>query len=335
MSETIIQQGRFTSTGALKTLQLRSGIDWMRVYNTDVASDAQTTAIGVEYYWQRGFPDGAKWEYKKSSAANAADLSVYTTTGGFTYIDTTGNPNGVIHAVGSATEITAISTANPPVATNSGVNGLSAGNVVRLINVSGAPQIGGMDFTVGYGTLSDTTFSLDYMSVLGVAGTTAGWIKINWNPIFYPRYRYITKISNATQAVVTLSVTHGYLVGQRVRMQVPAAYGMSQMNGLSGTIVSIDTTTTVNTITLDIDASAFDAFAFPAAAAVPFVKAMVIPEGEDTAQAISSAVDRYNDAEENQGYIGMSLAAGANGPAGQSNDVIYWVAGVSFSVDNQ
>src|ERR1700748_1497078 len=82
MDGTIISQGRFTSTGAAKTLNIRSDVDWMSVKNITVAAANQTTAVGVEYFWQRGFPAGAMWEYKKSNAAAAANLSVYATSGG-------------------------------------------------------------------------------------------------------------------------------------------------------------------------------------------------------------------------------------------------------------
>jgi|HubBroStandDraft_5_1064220.scaffolds.fasta_scaffold00884_9 hypothetical protein len=326
-NNTIIQQGFFTSTGSTEIISLRSGVDWMRVYNTTVAAANQTTAIGVEYYWQVGFPSGAQWEYLKSNAADAANLSQYLTSGGFTYVDSSVNRYGVVNAT-----VTAVSTATIPVVTNSGTNGLSAGNVVRLLNVAGAPQLGGMDFTVGYNTLSSTTFSLDYMATLSVAGTTGSWMQINFDPLYYPTRRYITAISQATEAVVTLSVTHGYQIGQSVRMVVPSAFGMTQMNGLQGTIVAINTTTTTgNTITLDINSSAFTAFAFPLAAAFPFTYAQVVPIGEDTAAAESAGVSILTDATVNNGFIGMELAAGANGPAGQSGNVIYWQAGKSFS----
>ena len=68
---TIIQQGRFTSTGVTKVIQLRSDIDWMRVYNLTVADNNQTTAVGVEYYWQRGFAQDTGIEYKKSKSENS------------------------------------------------------------------------------------------------------------------------------------------------------------------------------------------------------------------------------------------------------------------------
>lgn len=330
MDLTILQQGRFTSDGTAKTLQIRSDVDWMKVYNVTIAAASQTTAVGVEYYWQRGFPAGAKWTYFKSNAANAANLSQYITSNGFTLVDSSANPNGVLNAT-----ITAISNAAIPVVSNSGTNGLVAGDVVRIINVASAQQVGGLDFTVGYNTLTSGTFSLDYMAQI-VAGTTGSWRKINFQPLFYPRRRVITKITQAAQAVITLSVTHGYKVGQAVRIYVPAVFGMTEMNGLLGNIVAIDTTTTTgNSITVDIDSSAFTAFAWPLSAAVPFTPAEVVPVGEDTAEALALSQDILSDSTVNTGYIGMVLAGGASCPGGASNDVMYWVAGKSFSVDNQ
>jgi len=328
---TIIQQGRFTSAGSAVTLSLRAGTDWMKVYNVTQAAASQTTAVGVEYYWQSGFPQGYAWEYKKAGAGVAgANLVTYNTSGGFTVIDSSLQSYGTVNAT-----VTAVSNAAIPVVSNSGTNGLVAGQIVRLFNIAGADQIGGIDFTVGYNTLTTGTFSLDYMSQI-VVGTTGSWMLVKYDPIYYPRRRFITNISQATQAVVTLSVTHGYKVGQLVRMVVPAVFGMIQMDGIQATIVAIDTTTTSgNTITLNVDSSAFTAFAFPLTAVYPFTQAQVVPMGEDTADALAQSVDILSDATVNTGVIGMQLSAGANSPAGVNADVIYWVAGKSFSVDNQ
>ena len=329
MDNTIIQQGRFTSDGTAKFLELRSDVDWMMVYNATAAAAAQTTARGVKYYWQRGFADGSKWSSLKSNAANAANLETLITTNGFSLIDSTVNPVGVLK-----TTVTAVSAAATPLTSNSGSNGLSAGDVVRFINVTGAQQLGGFDFTVGHNTLTAITFTLDYMSQI-IAGTTGSWRKVRFDPIFYPRRRFITKISLANSAVVTMSVTHGYKVGQKIRFVVPASYGMVEMDGLSGTITAIDTTaTTGNTVTVDINSSAFTAFAWPLTAAVPFTAAEVIPIGQDLAQSIASGVDGSSGATVNTGYIGMKLDGGLNNPGGAFNEVMYWVAGKSFSVDN-
>jgi hypothetical protein len=326
-TNTVMQQGSFTSTGAAVTLQIRSGIDWMRVYNTTQMAASQTTALGVEYYWQGGFPQGAMIEYKKAGSANAgANLVVYSTSGGFTYVNSSLPISQTINAT-----VTAVSNLTIPVVSNSGTNGLTAGSIVRMINVTSALEIGGMDFTVGYNTLSTGTFSLDYMSQI-VAGTTGSCMYVPYDALYYPRRRFITNISQATQAVVTLSVTHGYQVGQLIRMVVPVAFGMTQMNGLQATIVAINTTVTSgNTITLNINSSAFTAFAFPLSAAVPFTFAQTVPMGEDTADALSQGVDILTDATINTGYIGMILAAGANSPAGSNADVVYWQAGTVFN----
>ena len=190
MDNTIILQGRFTSDGTAKTIQLRSDVDWFKVYNTTVAAANQTTAIGVEYYWQRGFPDGAMWEYKKSNAAAAANLSSYATTGGFTLVNTSGNPNTALNST-----ITAISNAATPVVSLTDTTGLVNGDVVRLINVAGGQQVSGIDFTIGSVT-SNTSFTLAYGPQIAAA-TTGSFRKIKWQPLFYPRRRTISKITQA------------------------------------------------------------------------------------------------------------------------------------------
>lgn len=327
-SNTTMLQGAFTATGDAIYIPLRAGIDWMRVYNTTVAAASQTTAVGVEYYWQLGFPAAAAWEYKKAGSSVAgANLITYNTTGGFTYYDSSLQTYGTVNAT-----TTAVSTAAIPVVTNTGTNGLSAGQVVRILSQTAAPQLGGLDFTVGINTLSSTTFSLDYMAQLTVAGTDGSWMLVDFDPIFYPAHRYITSItSSGFESVVVFSVTHGYQVGQILRFNVSSAYGMSQINGLSGTIVSVDTAD--NSVNVAIDSSSFTAFAFPLAAAYPFTPASATPVGEDSAFALASNVNVLNDATLNISSIGMILAAGANGPAGSEDDVIYWQAGTVFSTD--
>lgn len=329
-TNTIIQQGRFTATGSDVFIPLRGGVSWMNVYNVSQMDGTATTAVGVQYYWQLGFPSPAMISYDISNAAAASNLIGYIEGNGFTLVDTSAAVAGTIHAT-----VTAVSSASIPVVSNSGTNGLVAGNMVRLFNVVGAKQLGGIDFTVGYNTLTSGTFSLDYMSQI-VAGTTGSWMQVAYDPIFYPRRRTITKITQATQAVVTLSVTHGYKVGQLVRMIIPSQFGMTQMNGLQATIVAVNTTTTTgNSITLNVDSTAFTAFAFPLTAVYPFSPAEVVPMGEDTAEANLLGVNALSDATINTAQIGMILEGGANLPGGAASEVLYWTAGTAFSVDNQ
>lgn len=319
---TIIQQGSFTADGNAKTIQLRGDVDWMKVYNQTVL-DAAGAGTGAMFEWFRGFTTDTGIEYKKTASTNALQIDMLT-SGGFTLVDTSAASLSAINST-----VSAVSTAATPVVSASSTSGLSDGDTVRMVDVTGAQQLGGFDFTIG-SVVASTSFTLAYMSQLAGAGTTGSFYKVKYDPLYYPRHRYITKATQASSAVITLSVTHGYTAGQKVRFKVPSAYGMTQLDNLTGTVTAVSTAN--NTITVDIDSSAFTAFAFPATAAVPFSPAMVIPVGE---AAESSYINLLDDATYNSGYIGMTLAAGTDSPAGASSDVIYWIAGKSFSVDNE
>lgn len=326
--DTIIQQGRFTSDGTAQDLVIRSDFDWIEIYN-ETAIKQTTADLGVKYYFQRGMTEGTGIITTKLGTVTNDPLNIgQVSSGGFNFVNTSGDPVGAINST-----ITAISTAATPVVSLSSTSGLATGDVVRLINVSGAQQLGGIDFTIG-SLVANTSFTLAYMAQLGGAGTTGSLRKISFDPIYYPRRRFISKITKAASAVVTLTVTHGFTAGQKVRFQVPDDYGMTEINNITGTVTAISTVN--NTVTVDIDSTGFTTFAFPATAGVPFTPAQLIPVGE---AAEESYVNLLDDATDNQAYIGVKLGLGAagdgtNGPAGQSSDVIYWRAGKSFSVSN-
>lgn len=327
MDLTIVQQGSFTSTGANVTIPLRSGVNWMKVFNLTQAAANQTTALAVEFYWQDCFAPGQQYAYYKSNAASAANLIEFTNTGGFTFVDSTALAN----TPGAIVALTAISSASIPVV--AATNTLSAGAVVRLINVTGATQYSGIEFTVGYNTLSSSHFSLDYAPQI-VAATSGSFRTIAYGPYYTPQNYTIASISQAAQAVVVTTVAHNLTVGQAIRFNVPSAMGMVEMNGLTGNIVAVNTSTTVNSFTVDINSSGFTAFAWPLSGGVAFTPAQAIPYGEDTALANSLAVNVLGDATLNTGFIGMTLTGGAGFPGGASSDVLCWVAGKSFSSNN-
>ena len=311
-------QGKFTSTGDSQTLNIRSGVDWIKVLNyTD----------NTQYFWQYGMAAGVG----KITAANGTTASLGAGLG-FYPIDTS------LNVPGASVVLTAISAAAIPVVSTGNTSGLANGDIVRLYNVTNGVQLNSIDFTIG-GLIANTSFTLAYMSQI-VAANAGTFRRIPYNPIFYPRNRYIVSISQAVEAVVVLTVTHGYKVGQVVSFVVPsvggsaASYGMTEINGLQGTILDIDTAT--NSITVDIDTTSFTAFAFPttAQAAAGFTQAQVVPVGMNTAEGLDSSVDILSDATINTGLIGIQLVGGANSPAGANNDVIYWTSGNSFSISN-
>ena len=77
---------------------------------------------------------------------------------------------------------------------------------------------------------------------------------------FYPDHQIITNITNEQNATVTTLSNHGYIVGQIIRIVVPIDFGMTQINGLTGTIISIPA---LNQISVDINSSSFDQFSIP------------------------------------------------------------------------
>lgn len=314
--------GSFTSDGATKNISLPSGYDTFRLINiTDIGSSAANTNV-MRAEGTSSMSAGSAYYNPKTSGAATNGLEVTTTTGGFTFVSDSAS---LFNGPAVATSGTDINRANPAVvSTGTTTNLVDTVSVVRMINNVGMLQISGMDFTVG--TISaGASFQLKYLNNSGFAAdSTSGFYRIiNADPRFYPRNRYITAITLAASAVITLSVTHGYTVGQSVRINVPSAFGMTQINGLIGNITAISTAN--NTITVDIDSTGFTAFAFPtsatAAAGVTF--AQVVPVGE---AAINSSTQHYgnllDDATKNVSFTGVSI-----GTTVQTTGVLYqWFA---------
>ena len=316
--QNVLQVGSFTADGNSLTLNIRQDVDKLVILNETEAA-ASNSGHGYRYTWNRSMGTSGKLAVEYHPAADHTQ-AIDMLTSGVTLINTSDEPIG-----DRDTTISAISNAAIPVVTLTSTASFSAGDIVRLQYVTDALQLTGMDFTIGKNTFSGTTFSLDYMAQI-VAGTTGSFRKINYDSLMYPCRRYISKITKASSAVVTMTVTHGYTVGQQIRVNVPGVFGMPEIHGLLGNITAIDTTN--NTITLDIDSSAFTAFAFPLSAIAPFSPAEIIPIGESGSSHDGIV---YDDAKYNTGFIGVKLAAGVKNPAGSSGDVIHYEAYKAFN----
>jgi len=319
-------QGTFTSNGTAHVLQLPTGVDYIRVYNLTV-SYAAGAGTGAEFYWQRGMTQGQGTEYKKTAATNALQVGQIAANAGFYLIDSS------VNIPGPSLALTGITGGTPPVVNTANTTSLNPGDIVRIFNTAGAQQFGGIDFTVGT-IVPATSFQLAYGPTIVAAVPGAGTFRrIPFDPIYYPRRRIISSISQATQAIVKFTVTHGYTIGQVLEFHVPtvtaAAFGMTELNNVQATIVDVSLAN--NTVTIDLDTTGFTAFAWPLTADGAFTPAHVVPVGENTAEALTQNVNILGDATINTGYFGLQLMAGVDSPAGVNNDSIYWVAGKSFS----
>lgn len=327
---TVLQQGSFLGTGANIVLNIRSDVDWIRVYNATALAQAAAD-LDYEFYWQRGMPQGTGLVWTKLGAVANDPITVGAlgVGEGFTLLDTSVQTATIGPAV-----ITNISAANPPRVT-SAAHGLQTGDIVRLANTAGALQADGVDFRVT--RFDANNFDLSWMSPIAVAaapGATAVFRKISNEAIYQPKARVITSITQAAQAVITMAAPHNFTVGQRVSFRIPAvtalAYGMVELDNVNANVVAISVVN--NTITVDVDTTGFTAFAFPLTADTPFTYAQVVPVGEDSATALLLGGDFLGDAVFNNAILGVLLAGGATGPGGAAGDVMYWLAGKSFSV---
>lgn len=305
--------GRLVSTGATTYLPVPTGFDKIEVTNATIAA-AAGAGSGMHFAWQTGMADGSALQVVKEAVTEAMIPGVIA-TGGFSKYNSSEDPVGPLNAT-----ITAVSNAAIPLVSAGDTDDLVNGDVVRLINVTGAHQLDGIDFTIGAVVLN-TEFTLAHMAQI-VAGTTGSFRKIKYAPMFYPAKRTISKVATGATTLVTMTVAHNYKVGQKVKFVVPAAFDMVQLNGLEGTITAINVSdgASTNTITVDINSSAFTAFAWPLTTDGSFTPAQVIPAGKDGSYDYKDVdVATYNTA-----TSGVILAAGVNSPAGVANDVLYY-----------
>ena len=78
-------------------------------------------------------------------------------------------------------------------------------------------------------------------------------------PTYMPVMRVIINITQAEQALITTSFPHGYITGTIVRINIPPAWGMPQIDQEVGSIVVTGPTTFLITI----DTRFFQAFIVP------------------------------------------------------------------------
>ncbi len=309
-----ILRGVFTSDGTSASVDLPWLANRFELLNITQfgVNDSNTPVITAE--WNEGMAANSVLTGTATNGAATIDIPAMNLTQGIQVVDTS-----VQAPEAAGNVITDITTADPAVVTKS-AHGYLVNDRVRIFGTTAMLQIAGMDFTI---TAADTnTFTLGFLDASGFndAATAGTARRLPNNPIYFPRRLFVTGISAATSAVVTMSVTHGMSVGQIVRMKVPAGWGMVEIDSLQGEITAVSVGN--NTITLDIDSSAFTAFAFPtsAVAAAGIDQPLVVPFG-DAGQVLAGAQD-------NVATFRVSMGTNA---IGGNNDVMRWTAYRSLS----
>ena len=295
--------GTFSTGATLKPvyINLPTGYDSIEITNlTDVVTSNSTAIIFAKSI--PGALDG--YAVLGTNAGGAYGfLNSVIVADGFTVIN-----NMAATPLGAPIALTGISQANPAVLATATTTGIAAGDKVRVYKTTAMHQVSGMDFTVGT-VVAGVSFQLAYLDASGfAAAATAGfYVKLPDSESFYPKARYITKITKAASAVVTLSVTHGYAVGEVIRMSCDSSFGMKEMDGLTATITAVDLTN--NTITINVNSTNFTTFAFPtsavADAGVHFPQ--VTPVGD---AAVVPYGTLYDDSKVNLNFSGVKIGTG-------------------------
>lgn len=248
-------------------------------------SDAQE----IEWFWEKSMSQGtAKGIRQTSDASNPAMIATFLSSDGISTYDTTNPPT---FAALTATAITG--SAGTFIVSMANTGTISVGDYVRLYSTTGELQIGGYTFQVTAVT-ANTSITLGYMASSGItfaADATAAQVVKFIPGQMYPRYRFIANITKASQGVVYFTEKNDFTPGEIVSFRVSSDYGMDEINNVHARVLSVTNSSTVSSITLDLDTSGFTTFAFPtsAAAAAGVSPAVCVPSSSGVVPASGSA----------------------------------------------
>lgn len=327
MAFTILTGGSFTSTGANVRIPLPSSADYFQTWNvTQLAATNPNTVTNGQWFGPKfGVGASASGSGIKTVKTTANLDSAFAANTGFVYVNTFPNVEAQ-----SANAITGITAASPAVVTQT--NTYSDGDILQFYGTTGMLQIAGMNFQIS--STSGSGYTLIGLRAAGLTAGTAGYTRrISPAMAVEPQFLYVTEVTQASQAVVRTSVdpTRYYVVGMKVHFSIPYSFGMTQLNGLTGKIVAMSAAN--YTMTVDIDTSAFTAFAFPLTTASPTAPlfATLAPAGASTQvdpiTGIATGYDfNYQPFRSGQFTPYMFMYGGAQSPAGAAADVINWMA---------
>lgn len=330
---TLLVQASFVSAGVPVNIPIPASADYFVTFNQTQAATTQSTGRGIKFEWfgNPSMAQNSAFETFKTNSVNSLNYNLVT-TGGFNYYSDYPSPEAPV--VG-----TAISQASQAVVTMT--NTYNEGDRVILYDTTGMAQIGGMAFSISSVSGSGfTLIGLDSSGFAAAASAVTARRVFPYNPVI-PEFLYVTAVSQAAQAVVTVSTdpTNLVYVGQKLVFQIPSSFGMTQLNtaGSPGTqdlpavVVAVDYAD--YQFTINVNTSAYTAFAFPASSASPTAPlfATCAPAGSSTQyNPMLQTYTGYDVSKQpfrsSQEFPLMNLQAGAQSPAGSSGDVIVWQA---------
>lgn len=262
--------GSFTSTGAAKVFNLaylpRS------VFMLNKTAWGGTTANDVRS--AVGYSSNANGvAHVNYSAGTIAANNANILTGGFSFI-TRDTP-----VFGPAVTDSGANTVDKDtdfMTVNITAHGFVTGDVVWLTSTTDMLQIAGLPYTITRVDANSFTIPLDTSAYTFAAdGTNVIAKQLLYPDLYIPFLVAPVGITQEAQAIVTTNVDHRFVKGQRVKFEISDVWGMVELDGLVGNVVSVGniddaqayTEVTdggpVNAFRVDIDTSGFTAFDFP------------------------------------------------------------------------
>ena len=260
--------------------------------------------------------------------------------------------NSATYQQGATVTISSFSTGSTTTFTTSTNHGYQVGDNVRIVNLTSAPQMGGLVMTVT-ATNGSNTFTTLFDSTNAVTSTGSvykvGNVAIQNGALYYPQNRAIASVSLANPMVVKTLVAQNYQIGDVVRFAIPTAFGMQQLNSttnglpLQFTVSAVNNAVGTQSVTFaNTDSTAFTAFAWAAAASYPYGLPVMIPQGEGNTNQLNGITpsplpygnqDILGFATQNQSSKGILIGAGdgtntvsGGGIIGATVDAWYWEA---------
>jgi hypothetical protein len=263
-----IAEGSFTSSGAAEFISMPFLPNSFEMWNVTAYGTPTQNEIAEAISWQSATAATASVKYFNATP-------VLTTTnlasGGISFI----TADTYMYGPTIALAATFVTQAAAAVVTTASAHGLSTGDAVLIYGTASMLQIAGEIYTVT--VLSTTTFSIPVNSSGFASAATAGFMKQVLYPDLYVPYRAgITNVTQASSAVITTAVNHGFVVGQEVFFQFPTvsttSWGMFEMDTLTYNAENVIpqqayvTAVTANTLTVNINSTGYTAFAYPTSA---------------------------------------------------------------------
>lgn len=342
----MIAGGRFT----LSTASIASGLDLQcqsqnppdfivlrAITGWGEASDAQA----IEWFWEKSMAQGSAKGILQSSEGSTPQLPAMTSysisSAGITTYDTANPP---VFAALASTDIDKTTF----VVTMANTGSIAVGDFVRVTVPVDMYQVSSYVFQVTAVT-ANVSITLGYMASAVSAGLaafaanadTANITKFIPNRM-YPRWNFIAYITQATQAVVYFTATNDYTPGEIVSFRVSSDYGMEEINNVQARVLSVTNSSTVSSITIDLDTSGFTAFSFPtsANALAGVTPAVAVPSSSGVVPFNGSATIAQQppgtnllDSFDNRNVRVIHLGAGlfnVSGHASDNGDVWIWQA---------